>query len=47
MEVNRDLLPEMWSVALESKNQGPIVDDLVRQPEELLVCATEAVELEL
>ena len=45
-EENKDLLPVIWSVAPESKTQGPGEEDRVRPTKDVPVWATDAVELE-
>jgi len=45
-EENKDLLPIIWSVAPESKTQGPREEDWVRPTNDVPVWATDAVELE-
>jgi len=45
-EENKDLLPVIWSVAPESKTQGPVEEDWVRPTKDVPLWATEAVELE-
>ena len=45
-EENKDLLPVIWSVAPESKTQGPGEEDWVRPTKDVPVWATDAVELE-
>ena len=45
-EENKDLLPVIWSVAPESKTQGSGEEDRVRPTKDVLVWATDAVELE-
>ena len=45
-EENKDLLPVILSVAPESKTQGPGEEDWVRPIKDVLVWATDAMELE-